>query len=144
VFQNASNAPVYIRFQGPVTRDFLLPVGKTVVQMPPGRYEYKYTACGIQFAGKISLPSGKVMRILPCKTTKLNIKNFTLVEAPGSALTLRLTGPVNYYFVLTKPVEKLTVQQGTYEVLLRGCGTVIQEGEIKFDTSQFRWAVHCP
>jgi hypothetical protein len=143
VVQNSSSAPVYIRFQGPVTRDFMLQVGKNVVQMPAGRYAYQYTACGIQFSDHINLPSGKVFRILPCKTTKIIIKNYTLTEAPGTGLTLRLSGPVNYYFTITKPLEKFTVQQGAYEFTLRGCGKLIQSGSIKFDTAQYRWTLHC-
>ena len=120
----------------------MLKTGKNVVQLPPGGYEYKYTSCGIQYSGKINLPHS-AMRIHPCKTTKLLIKNYTLTEAPGTALTLRLDGPIKYYFVLTQPQEKLTIQQGTYDYILRGCGKVIQSGKIKFNTAQYRWPIHC-
>lgn len=123
----------------------MLQMGKNVVQMPTGSYRYEYTACGIKFTDKITIPSGKVLRILTCKTTKIIIKNYTLKEAPGTGLTLRLTGPVNYTFNLTQSQEKLSVQQGVYEYTLRGCaGKLNESGRLKFDTPQYRWSIHCP
>jgi hypothetical protein len=118
-------------------------VGKNIIQLPVGRYSYQYTACSIESSGKLDLPSGKALRIRPCKTTRIVIKNYTLTESPGTGLTLRLAGPVNYYFVLTQPSEKLTVQQGTYKYTLRGCGKLIGSDTIKFDTAQYRWSIHC-
>jgi len=118
-------------------------MGKNIIQLPSGRYNYQYTACNIESSGKIDIPSGKAMRIRPCKTTRIMIKNYTLTESPGTGLTLRLTGPVNYYFVITQSSEKLTVQQGTYKFTLRGCGKLIDSDTITFDTAQYRWPIHC-
>ncbi len=112
--------------------------------MPPGRYQYEYSACGMKVTNKVILPLGKVLRIQPCKTTKIIVKNFTLKEAPGTALILRLSGPVKYYFVITQPQEKFIVQQGVYEFTLNGCKTIIDSDTIMFNTSQYRWAIHCP
>ena len=142
--QNQSTAPVYIRFQGPVKRDFLVQVGSTKVQLNQGRYNYQYTACGINFTGTIDTTKRSVLRIAPCKTTKIIVKNYTIKESPGASLTLQLTGPTNYYFFITKPAEKLTVQQGIYKYTLRGCGGVIDSGLIELNTAQYRWTVHCP
>ena len=142
--KNYSNAPVWVHFQGPVWRDLLVQKGSNKFILPIGRYDYRYTACGIQFSGKIDVQPMRVLRIAPCATTKLVIKNFTNQESPGSSLTLRLTGPVNYYFVITKPAENLTVQQGLYEFSLRGCGKVIDSGTIDLQTSRYKWSIHCP
>ena len=116
-------------------RDFLVQAGSNKITLTTGRYNYKYTACGIQFSGKIDLRTTRILRIARCATTKLIIKNYTIQESPGSALTLRLTGPINYYFVLTKPIEKLTVQQGTYHLQVRGCGQLIGSDKINLDVA---------
>ena len=125
-------------------RDFLVQAGSNKITLTTGRYNYKYTACGIQFSGKIDLRTTRILRIARCATTKLIIKNYTIKESPGSALTLRLTGPINYYFVLTKPIEKLTVQQGTYHLQVRGCGQLIADEIVKLELAQYRWNIHCP
>jgi hypothetical protein len=132
VITNKTADSLSIRLTGPKNQTLLVPRGKTIVELPPGKYQYSYKACGADKSGTLDLKKSGKLNITACQMVKIKVFNLT-----NHNMYLRLTGPVNYNFTLAPGISNIRVVKGTYNLSLTGCGgppdtgTEIFKGNIK-------------
>lgn len=122
--QNKTKAPVVFQMKGPKNVYINLPAGKTVLDLPYGKYTYQYKACGIEIKGALDVKkTTKPIQITACKTAKIRLINYTSRSA-----SFQFAGPENKTFqVLPESEMRIEVWQGTYKVTFRYCGDVETE-----------------
>lgn len=127
VVTNKTPQNVTIRLTGPRSQSIVVPPGKTILQLPPGKYQYSYKVCGADKTGSLDLRKSGKLNITPCPMAKIKFTNLA-----GKTMYLSLTGPVNYTFTLPSGVSTVRVVKGTYRYSLSGCGGAPTKGTLTF------------
>jgi hypothetical protein len=119
--QNKTKAPVVFQMKGPKNVYINLPAGKTVLDLPFGKYTFQYKACGIEIKGSLEVKkTTKPIQIAACKTAKILMINYTSQTA-----SFQFAGPENKTIqVLPNTQTRIDIWQGTYKVTFRYCGEV--------------------
>ncbi len=137
--QNKTKAPVVLQMKGPKNVYINLPAGKTVLDLPLGKYTYQYKACGVETKGSLEVKkTTKPLQIAVCKTAKVLLLNYTSKPA-----YFQFTGPQNQT-IQVPPESRLRIElwQGTYKVNFRYCGESETE-TIKLTGKWRMWVTGC-
>ena len=125
VFNNKTAEVVQLTLSGPASYYFPLPPGKSNQMMLPGKYTYRYTACGEQKTGSFTVKdSGYTLTLAACPkkpptppaTYKLVLNNKT-----GETIQITLTGPMTYTFTLQPGKTSQDVKPGKYRYTYKAC-----------------------
>lgn len=117
--QNKTKAAVVFQMKGPKNVYINLPAGKTILDLPYGKYTYQYKACGVETKGSLEVKkTTKPLQIAACKTAKIRLYNYTSQNA-----SFQFAGPENKTIqVPPESQTRIEVWQGTYKVTFRYCG----------------------
>jgi hypothetical protein len=132
VITNKNPQNVTLRLTGPRSQSIVVPPGKTILQLPPGKYQYSYKVCGAEKTGTLDLRKSGKLNITPCPMAKIKFSNVS-----GKTMYISLRGPLNYTFTLPPGTSQVRVVKGTYRYSLSGCGgtptngTITLKGNIK-------------
>jgi hypothetical protein len=137
--ENKTSKRVDIVLTGPRELTIYANPGRTTVELLPGSYRYKYTACGQEFTGVLKAKSGKVkLKIAACKTARIQI-----INRGYTSLFLQLFGPENYTItVAPNTTDRLTVLRGDYRYTGSWCGGT-KSGSISAKSKSYRWMFWC-
>lgn len=137
--ENKTSKRVDIVLTGPRELTIYANPGRTPVELLPGTYRYKYTACGQEFTGVLKAKSSKVkLKIAACKTAKIQVINRGYTN-----LFLQLFGPENYTItVAPSTTYRLTVVRGDYRYTASWCGSS-KNGSISAKSKSYRWMFWC-
>jgi len=117
---NLSQTAIDLKLNGPETVNVRIVQPYTKVDLEPGRYGYRYVACGHLFTGTLQVVDGKTFKLGKCGerlTATLKITNLT-----GKTFYLLLNGPKLYLLTIIPGDYKYTVQAGRYEFKAFVCG----------------------
>jgi hypothetical protein len=128
VITNKTADTLSIRLTGPKNQTLLVPRGKTTVELPLGKYQYSYKACGADKSGTIDLKKSGKLTVAACQMAKIKVFNLA-----SHNMYLRLNGPVNYNFTLPPGMSNIQVVKGTYQYYLSGCGGAPDTGTFKLN-----------
>jgi len=138
VITNKTGENLSIRLTGPKNQTLLVPPGKTIAQLPVGKYQYSYKTCGAVKTGTLDLKKSGKLNIIACPMAKIKVYNLT-----RGNLILNLNGPVNYTFTLPQGVTTIRVVKGTYRYSgTGGCGGAPARGTIVVKGNT-RWTWWC-
>lgn len=137
--ENKTSKRVDIVLTGPRELTIYANPGRTPVELLPGTYRYKYTACGQEFTGVLKAKSSKVkLKIAACKTSKIQVINRGYTN-----LFLQLFGPENYTItVAPNTTYRLTVVRGDYRYTASWCGST-KNSSISAKSKSYRWMFWC-
>jgi hypothetical protein len=121
-----SDTPVYTIYANP---------GRTQLDVKPGVYKYKYTACGQEFTGTLKAKSSKAkIKIAACKTS-----NIVIINRSSTTLFISLYGAETYNVTVpSESVYRLVVIRGDYRYTATWCGSS-KNSTISAKAKSYRW-----
>jgi hypothetical protein len=138
---NRTTAQVFLTLKGPMKDSVTAPRGISSVELTPGVYDYRYTACGRTIRGTFTVSdTGGSLIIKKCPgsaTSRLVLDNQT-----GNAFVLTLSG-TNGTFGFYIPVggANISVPAGGYAYTSSACGD--SNGRVKASTAPQIWTWTC-
>lgn len=143
-FTNKTGASVQLTLKGPTDTIINVPsTGRTMTQLLPGLYVYRYTACGRMNRGTFTVAEGRAPFILrKCAnalTSEININNRT-----GHAFILTLVGRTRSYGFWVGPgSNSFTVLAGGYHYTSNACGSPSGQFKASLRPSGSAWVWNC-
>lgn len=139
---NRALGPIVFQLSGPKKYSFIVkPDEKLTVQVLKGDYRYSYVACNKTQTDKISIKKPAKINTVKCEVAKV-----TMINNTSGPMTLKLSGPAEYFFTLQTGKTKIEVVKGKYKFLVHSDCMRSPGGNIKGAITLFngmRWPWFC-
>ena len=146
VVNNKTGETVSLLVYTPERFTISLQPGKTELDLRPGSYGYRYTACQkLHLGGFEADKDGRVVTLEGCPVSRTSISGVVQVKiknVTGVPLLMKLVGAETYNFKLPDGSSWIKVERGRYAYTITGCGGKTIKGYKQFGPDM-EWRITC-